>query len=280
MNKLFKNIIFYLSSVFLISASILDVSIAQDKLFYNGYIQFAGNNFKDGGTHFTTYFYNGLRYQTKDYSLSFSLPFIFTDNSSLYQVGNMVVTNDSKDGTAVQNTNTIMRHGVNNMSTMQIGIGDLYVYGSYNLLSPDYNLLQITLDGYIKAPTAVSSFNYGTGQFDYSISFSIRKNYNSFLLYTQLGYLVLGDTETIDYKNPLTMSLGLGSNFNSLNHALYIGYDSFSTIINGIESPQQLSLGYSYMVNTSLSYNFIASYGLNSSASDFLISGGINIGLL
>lgn len=279
MQKNSKNIILFLSILLMFIFSFVDKSNAQDKLFYNGYVQFAGNKFSDGGTHYTTYIYNGLRYQTKDYSLSFTIPIIFADNNSLTQIGNMVFTdNNSKDGTALQN-NT-MGHGVNNMSSMQIGIGDLYVYGSYNLLSPNYNPLQISLDGYIKVPTAVSSFNYGTGQFDYSLSLSLKKNYQSILLYTQIGYLVLGDTKTIEYKDPLTVSLGIGTNFNSLIHALYLEYDSYSTVLNGFSSPKQISLGYSYIVNPSLSYSIITSYGLNSSVSDFLISGGINIGLL
>ena len=95
----------------------------------------------------------------------------------------------------------------------------------------------------------------------------------------QAGYLFLGNSNESNIENPITFSVGIGNNFGGSNHLLLIGYDSYSTVVTGFASPKQLSLGYTYLISTKLSYTMIGSVGLNNSTSDFTVSAGFNFTL-
>ncbi len=281
-NKLFliinlKNVNVSFTLMFLL---ITTFGFAQSKLTFSSGLQFLGNNFSDGNNHISTYFYNGLRYDEPDYSISFSIPIVFTGNGSFNQVGNMMLPANASSSNA--NKSSFMHGGSmnTNMSSINIGLGDFYLFGSYYLAKQNSRIPGIAFDIYAKFPTATSSLNLGTGKFDYSFAVSLKENFGSVLVYSQIGYLILGDSDSLNYSNPITLSIGLGSNFNTLNHALYLNYESYSSILNGTSSPEQISLGYNYIANKDLSYVFILSYGLNSSASDLSLSGGINLGIL
>jgi hypothetical protein len=180
--------------------------------------------------------------------------------------------NSNDHGSMMDDTNGMM-------SSLNAGIGDLYLYGSYKLLLQENALPEVSLDGFIKFPTATNSLNIGTGKYDFNVAVSLRKTINRFLFYTQLGYLFVGKTEGTDVVNPLTFSIGIGVYLGKGNHALFAGYDSYSTLVNGFAAPKQFALGYNYIVSPTLSYSFISSFGLNNSTSDFSLSGGINFGI-
>lgn len=79
--------------------------------------------------------------------------------------------------------------------------------------------------------------------------------------------------------NPLTISPGIGYAFMNGEHSIILGYDSYSTVVRGSESPEQIAVGYNYMIKRGLFLNFITSKGLNNSTSDYSFSGGINLEL-
>ncbi len=269
---------------FLISLS--NVSIAQGSFIGNATLQVVGGNFSDGTHYVSTYVYGGLRYQEQRFNLNVNLPIVFASKGSFTQVGGIFIPNthngedtggmwhdDSvNDGSMMDDTNGMM-------SSLNPGIGDLYLYGSYKLLLQGYVLPEVSLDGFIKFPTATTSLNIGTGEYDFNVALSLRKTFNRFLFYTQLGYLIVGKTEGTDVANPVTFSIGIGVYLGNGNHALFAGYDSYSTLVNGFVAPKQFALGYSYIVSQVLSYSFISSFGLNNSTSDFSLSGGINFGI-
>lgn len=260
--------------------------IAQGNFMGNASLQVVGGNFSDGTNYVSAYVYGGLRYQEQRFSLSVNLPIVFTGNGSFTQVGGIFIPNRQNG----ENAGGMWHSGSNGhggmmgdtgamMSSVNIGVGDLYLYGSYKLFLQQKVMPEISLDGFIKFPTATSSLNIGTGEFDYHIAASLRKTYDRILFYTQIGYLIVGKTEGTDVVNPVTFSIGMGVYLGNGNHALFAGYDSYSTIVNGFAAPKQFAFGYSYIVSPTLSYNFITSFGLNSSTSDFSISGGINFGI-
>ena len=263
-----------------------NASIAQGSFMGNATLQVVGGNFSDGTHYVSTYVYGGLGYQEQRFNLNANIPIVFAGNGSFTQVGGIYIPN-RHDG---ENTGG-MWHGNSNdhgsmmddtngmMSSLNAGIGDLYLYGSYKLFLQENALPEISLDSYTKFPTATSSLNIGTGKFDFNLAVSLRKTFGRILFYTQLGYLFVGKTEGTDVINPVTFSIGIGAYLGNGNHAILAGYDSYSTIVNGFAAPKQLAIGYSYIVSPTLSYSFISSFGLNSSTSDFALSGGINFGI-
>ncbi len=276
------NIISLLSGAFLYLVLFSQTGIAQSKFSGNASVQFLGGN-AGGGHYVSTYVYGGLRYQEERFNLSLNIPVVLNSDGSFTQVGGIFVPNGHNDGDedhgGMFHDGSMMEDGTGMMSSLDVGLGDLYLYGSYKLVMQKDVLPEISLDGYVKFPTATPGMNIGTGKYDFNIAVSLRKTISRFLFYTQIGYLFLGKTDNAEVVDPVTFSIGAGVLLGSGNHGLFVGYDSYSTIVRGFASPKQIAIGYSYYVNPDLSYSFITSFGLNDSTSDFSLSGGINFGI-
>jgi len=287
--KLFKLqfISIFSAIIFLVLIGAFSSTAAQNRFSVNTSLSAVGGNLSDGSHNIAYYLYGGLRYQAQDYYLSLSLPFVFNSSGSFTQLGGMYFPNGSGNG----NGNNIsggmhgsgsqgsMMNGSLEMSNFKTGIGDMYAYGSFTLVKETNSLPAFSTDGFVKFPTASPSLHNGTGKFDFNLAVSARKFIGTFSFYVQTGYLFLGNSSEADIENPVTFSAGIGNNFGGGNHLWLIEYDSYSTIVSGFASPKQLSLGYTYLINSKLAYTMIGSAGLNNSTSDFTISAGFNFNL-
>lgn len=267
--------------IFFIALGAVTNTIAQGRFSVNTSLAAVGGNLSDGSHNIAYYLYGGIRYQAQDYYLSLSLPLVFNSSGSFTQLGGMYIPNGNEIGGGMHGSGGqgSMMNGSEGMSSLNAGIGDMYLYGSYTLIKETNTLPAFSTDGFVKFPTASTSLNIGTGKFDFNLAMSARKFISTFLFYVQAGYLFLGNSNESNIENPITFSAGIGYNFGGGNHLLLIEYDSYSTIVTGFASPKQLSLGYTYLISTKLSYTMIGSVGLNSSTSDFTISAGLNFNL-
>jgi hypothetical protein len=269
--------------IFLIVIGVFSSTAAQDRFSINTSLTAVGGNLSDGSHNIAYYLYGGLRYQAQDYYLSLSLPLVFNSSGSFTQLGGMYFPNgngnDTGGGMHGSGGQGSMMNGTLGMSSLNTGIGDMYVYGSYILIKESNSLPGFSTDGFVKFPTASSSLNIGTGKFDFNLAVSARKFFGTFLFYVQAGYLFLGNSSEANIENPITISAGIGKSFYNGNHLFLLEYDSYSTIVTGFAAPKQLSLGYTYLINPKLGYTMIGSAGLNNSTSDYTISAGFNFNL-
>lgn len=251
--------LFYIYISILVSFMVVSDISAQDKWYY--YTSFQMQNSDQQNDYLL---YNGIRFQTQDLYLSLSIPLIFNhDNTSYSNTGNT--------------SNEMM--GSNGMSAFNnIDLGDIYINGSYKIIQESGSFPSFSLEGYVKLPTAPADYYFGSGSADFQTALGIRKIVGSFFLYGQVGYLFLG-TQDENVLNPLTISSGIGYAFMNGEHSIILGYDSYSTVVRGTESPEQIAVGYNYMIKRGLFLNFITSKGLNNSTSDYSFSGGINLEL-
>lgn len=264
--KKIQHIILLFVSIGLLS----EISLAQSKWYANTSLQIVGSDFQDGASHNSFFLYGGLRYQTQGSSLSLSIPLIFGSGNTFTQLGNSYIPNDGG------NESSDHMGGTDGMSSVNIGLGDLYLNGSFRVIKETKVIPNFSIDGYVKFPTAIPSLGIGTGKFDSQIALGIRKFVDSFSFFGQLGYLFLGDTESAETIDPYTISFGIGYAFGYGQHSILLAYDSYTTILQGVASPQQLALGYNYMIRKGLFFTTILSVGLNSSTSDYTVSGGLN----
>ncbi len=262
----FLNPLKILLAVILISIT----ASGQSKWYANSSLQIVGSEFQDGGKHNSFFFYNGVRYQTRNYYLSLSVPVIFGSENTFTQFENSYMPNDNGDEHMLENG------GMRNLS---VGFGDIYLNGSLSLIKESSVMPNISLDGYVKFPTASANLGVGTGAYDYQIAFGLKKYINRFSFFGQFGYLFLGKIAGAETINPFTFSVGVGYAFGYGEHSVLLAYDSYSTIIQGAASPRQLALGYNYMIHRGLFLTTILSAGLNSSTSDYTFSGGLNFEL-
>lgn len=244
---------------------------AQGKWYANTSLQMVGSTFQDGSSHNSFYLYNGIRYQAQGLSLSLSIPLVFGSNNTFTQFGSSYIPNNNN------NFNFGEDHmGADGMSSLSIGLGDLYLNSSVRILKESKNLPAFAVEGYVKFPTASESLGIGTGKFDTQIALGLRKFINNFSLFAQFGYLFLGEIEGTEIINPYTISIGVGYAFGYGKHSILLAYDSYSTIIQGTTAPKQLALGYNYLIRNGLYFTAIVSNGLNDSTSDYTISAGLN----
>lgn len=254
-----------------------NTAFAQNRVIFTTTLNALGNRYSDGSMVNSYYLYSGIRFQAQDYYLSLNIPLVYNSSGSFAKIGNMYIPNDNGGGGSIPSSGIhgkMMRD--NNMSSMKFGIGDMYLYSSYNLLSTQNSYLGLSLDGFIKFPTASQSLNTGTGKIDFSIASSAKKIIGTFSFFVQAGYLFLGNAGDSNVNNPFTFSTGIGNNFGNGNHLLLLEYDSHSTVIVGYSSPKQLSLGYTYLINSKLSYMMTGSAGLNNASPDYSVSLGFN----
>lgn len=282
--KLFKlqSISIFSAIIFLIVIGAFSSTAAQNRFSVNTSLTAVGGNLSDGSHNIAYYLYGGLRYQTQDYYLSLSLPIVFNSSGSFTQLGGMYFPNGSGNGNNIgggmhgSGDQGSMMNGSEGMSSLNAGIGDMYLYGSYTLIKETNSFPAFSTDGFVKFPTASSSLNIGTGKFDFNLAASARKFIGTFSFFVQTGYLFLGNSSDANIENPITFSAGIGNNLGGGNHLLLIEYDSYSTVVTGFASPKQLSLGYTYLISSKLGYTMIGSVGLNNSTSDYTISAGFN----
>lgn len=233
----------------------------QNGWYVNTSVQLSGGNYIFNSYNRVLSFYGGLRFQGERFGVSISVPVIGSNN------------NDS----IIQDT---QMHGSNSMmSSMNYGLGDIYGYLDYRILSEYENDVDLYFNSQIKIPTAASNLNVGTGEFDFGISISLKKTLNTFALFAELGYLNIGDPSTITYKNPFTYGFGIGKFFNYGEYSLFIYYNRYTKIVDEYDAPQQVSFGANYKLNEILILSLITSAGIGNFAPDYTLSSGIRIKL-
>ena len=268
MKKIHHIILLFISITFLSKAS-----LANGKWYANTSLQMVGSDFQDGTGHNSFFFYGGVRYQANGYFLSLNIPFVLRNGNTFTQLGNSYFPNNGNNNSSDHMGRSSGTRSIN------VGLGDSYLNGSFRVIKETKVIPNFSIEGYIKFPTASPVLGIGTGEFDYQLALGIRKFIDNFSLFGQFGYLFLGDTEGAETINPLTISLGVGYAFGYGEHSILLAYDSYTTIVQGISSPRQLALGYNYMIRKGLFFTTIISAGLNTSTSDYTVSGGLNFEL-
>lgn len=156
-------------------------------------------------------------------------------------------------------------------------LGDMYMNGSYYLLSENADPLDFDLKGYLKFPTANSTDGFGTGEFDAGPGISFGKRFLPELRgFTDFYYIFIGDPSGIDLRNQFSFDFGASYDF-SQEVSASITYEQSRSLIKGKENPKDFAFGINCKLNdTSRVFGGIA-FGLSDTAPDVSlnIGGGI-----
>jgi len=157
------------------------------------------------------------------------------------------------------------------------GLGDMYVTGSYYLLSENMDPFDFSLKGYLKFPTANSSDGLGTGELDAGPGMGFGKRFLPELRgFTDFYYIFIGDPSGIDLRNQISFDFGASYDF-SQEVSASMTYEQSRSLIKGKENPKDLAFGVNCKLNdTTRVFGGIA-FGLSDTASDVSlnIGGGI-----
>jgi hypothetical protein len=260
---------------------------AQDGWYINTNLQLAGGNFIYNSNTNVVSLYGGLRYQTDKFGISFSIPVIGNNNNSVGQAGGMMVPiGNSNNGSGNMNGggmmgggNSMMGSGSASVSGMNVGLGDLFLLSNYQVFSENDYFSDVIINGQIKFPTASAHMGFGTGQFDYGASLTLRKSFDTFVAIADLGYLNLGNPAGFTYENPFTYSFGLGKFFNDGVYSVLLYYSAYTVVVKGYDPPRQISLGLNYQAGERLYLTGIAGAGLSNFSPAYSFSAGVKIGI-
>ncbi len=212
------------------------------------------------------YFWNiGARYQADRWFVSASLPFILEQSALLVPQ------------TGGQN----FSGGMNSTSPddTESGIGDIYFYGEYLLVNQRWGFPSLSLIFQVKVPTATQLNLFSSGEWDYGSGLAIRKRFGAYTLFTDVNYLKLGDPQEINYSDPFSFGFGIGRFFKFGKSSLSLYYKSFTRIIEGIEAPRQVSLGYFFYVTQPTMFSIYLVKGLSSGSPDYGFAAGLELKL-
>ncbi len=279
---LLKSIHFVFAVVFAATISLY----GQNGWSVNTSLQYAKGDYLSSETLYTWYLYGGVRYEYNNFSAALSVPFIASNGEDVSQFGSIYIPNYMGSGSPGTGNmgghsggHTMGNSSPTSSPIEHYGIGDLYLFANYNILNQFTSPLGISLGGFIKFPTASTANGFGTGKFDLSLSGTLRKSLGKFLVYATGGYIFIGDPDSIDYKDPVTLEAGIGKFFGEGDFSLLLSYSIYSKILDIYERPQQLSLGANIKSNDKVTYTLIASAGLSNSTPDFAVSAGLRYNL-
>ncbi len=269
-----------------------ELPAGQSSWYINTNLQLAGGSFIYNSFDNIVSLYGGVSYQNDNFGISFSVPIVGNTNNFISQSGGMMLpignskngygnmkSNGSSSGMMGGSSNPMMDSTSNSTGGMSWGLGDLYLFSNYKLLSENDFFSDVILNAQIKFPTASTSMGIGTGQYDYGASVTFRKNFDTFVAIADLGYLNLGDPAGITYENPFTYSFGLGKFFNDGEYSLLLYYSAYTDVVKGYEPPRQIALGLNYKVSDNLIINGIGAAGLSKFSSAYTFSAGVRIGI-
>ncbi|MCK9426934.1 MAG: hypothetical protein M0Q21_12930 [Ignavibacteriaceae bacterium] len=242
---------------------------AQTGWYFTSSVQLSGGKYVFDSYNRVYSVYSGMRYQGENFGITASIPLVTSNNKNGSQSSGMMVTS----GTNNVSGTGISQNGIN------FGLGDLYGYFDYKIISDFENELDVYVNAQIKIPTAAAQMNIGTGKYDFGGSVSLRKSFDSFIGVVDLGYLNIGDPDGVTYKDPFTYGIGIGKFFNTGEYSLLLYYTGYTKIVDAYDSPQQLSLGVNYRTSETIILSVIGSAGKGNFAPDFTLSSGIRINL-
>ncbi len=241
-----------------------------------GYVSYSNGNYYLTEPTRNFYIAGGFRYRTLKWNASLSVPLVIQNSNLVQQTGNVFFPMGPEadtDGASGWPNNMGMgnwgRHRNFQPPSSQYisGLGDAYGYATYQLIGGDFKTYTLNVNGQIKIPTANRTF--GTGEWDFGGSLAFQKLFTgTFSMGAELGYLVIGDPDSIQFQNPVFGSFSanwvLGPHFSV--SAYYLWY---STIQAGIEPPRYLNLGFYYLITDKVALSGTIGRGFTKSSAAF-----------
>jgi hypothetical protein len=249
---------------------------AVEKWSVSSSLQYSTGNYIFEQNTSTFYLYGGLRYRSNRWQMSASIPLV-TQNSDLVTGGGgtFFPSTHHKDASAGNSHHGRGMSGDTGFSDMTMGLGDLYLNGTYQLLPENLKHPYLALTARLKVPTAGTQNGFGSGEFDYGASLTLRKRFGSYLAIGEAGFWVLGDPPEVTYKDPLVVGIGAGKFFSGGRTGILFYYETYTAILEGLEPLRQLSLGLNHRLSPGLMLSMIAAAGFSDSVPDVSLSSGI-----
>lgn len=162
--------------------------------------------------------------------------------------------------------------------TTESGLGDIIARGDlYILQESTTKLLDVTLVGKVKVPTANENKGLGTGKYDETIGVELARSIVSdWTGYLDVYYTFVGSPSGgIDLKNTTSFDIGAGYKW-AEDMTVSLFYAQSTPVVSGVEDLRDLLANVEYRFSKEASLFGGIDIGLSSSSPDLGITGGFS----
>ena len=213
----------------------------------------------------------GLASKTNIEKISFLVE--YTNNAWLFSVYTPFVS-VTGDASIMPNSGGMISSNIFNVGPgaggsveTRSGPGDITTRLSYAFFPKDGNYLFYELTGEVKLGTASTDKNLGTGENDYSLSLYAMYEKYDIKPFMSLGYITIGDTVSVDYKDVVFVTGGFTYQINSKT-SFGLTYDYQQASIDGVDDGTMVILDLSSQLNLKWSTSIYLMNGLSNSVAD------------
>lgn len=161
----------------------------------------------------------------------------------------------------------------------EVGVGDPTFRVEADLTASGHGPWSVALGGEVKPPLADPDRGFGTGAWDGGIALSVARRLGTTFLFADVGYLVLGDMEEIELRDPLTYAAGVGYSLPSGRIGLLASLSGSTRILADTDPPLQAGAGVNVRLSPRRSLDTNVSFGLTESSPDVAVAVGWTVGL-
>ena len=157
--------------------------------------------------------------------------------------------------------------------TRREGLGDLKLGAAYTVPS---TIVDLSLLGQVKLPTASKADNLGTGETDYSLGAEFSKRLGGMIPFIGVSYTIPGDPEGYDLRNSLSLRGGIATMLSPQVRG-YISYGHSRSASRLLTNEKQISTGVNAGLSDRLSLGVFSTAGLSQGSPD--IGAGVQLGM-
>lgn len=230
------------------------------------------------------YFTTGLEYESGDYGTGnttnlWRVPFGIDYYQGGWSIGASSALLHAKSNGVIITSGTMggrMSSVTKSTSTDKsvTGIGDIDVYASYRLPTPNENEISYHVTGRVKLGVAAADKGLGTGENDYAIEGGVVTTLRSLSVFGNIGYQVSGDSATVNYDNVWYANGGILYPVND-TRSLGAMLEVSQAMTPGFDSPSQLTLFLNQSLENQRSLYFYLLLGLSNGSPDSGV--GVNL---
>jgi hypothetical protein len=256
------------------------VPAAGGALSYTGSLQMARGTYIFTQPTSGYFFFNGLSFSSKTFSLAATVPLIYQSTPYVSYTGVGVLPSGGTESSSVsqrQGREPVLVPEV--VEYNQYGVGDPVITLGLTLVQESRSMPAIQISGQLKAPLAGVEKGFGTGEWDYSAGLGLSKKFGNVFLFADVSYWVLGDLPELELRNAWAYALSFGHAFSGGKYAFIASYSGITEVIAGVAPPSSLGAGFSVKVGAASSLMVNAAFGLSEASPDLSLSLGWSIGL-
>lgn len=150
------------------------------------------------------------------------------------------------------------------------GLGDVVVWGEWDVIPGQPDRLSLTASTLVKLPTADEDKGLGTGETDYGAFVEIGRRHRDLRPFASLGYIWKGDAPQTDYRNTRLYSLGVVKYLG--RDELYGSLDARDAILAGTGDTRLLSIGWLHELSRARTLRLDASTGIDDDSPDLVVT--------